>query len=71
MNYHDLLRLEGILMLPDVDVHTHDLLLYENLKMRIFYLNLPFGVKISGINSRIIKSINCLSSKICHKKKEN
>jgi len=67
MNYHDLLKLEGILMLPDVNVHTHDLLLYEKLKIKSFYLNLPFDVEISGINSRIIKSINCLSSKIYHK----
>jgi hypothetical protein len=31
---------------------------------RIIYLNLPLDVEISGINSLIIKSINCLSSKI-------
>jgi len=71
MNYHDLLKLEEILMLPGVNVHTHVLLLYEkkNEKKRIIiiYLKLPFGVEISGINSRRIKSINCLSSKIYQK----
>ncbi len=29
MNYHDLLKLEEILMLPGVNVHTHVLLLDE------------------------------------------
>jgi hypothetical protein len=32
MNYHDLLKLEEILMLPGVNVHTHVLLLYEKKK---------------------------------------
>lgn len=32
MNYHDLLTLEGILMLLDVNVHIHVLLLYEKLR---------------------------------------